>query len=158
MVGHHVINCNNKQNGKTRVCKNYYSKKHQTNRKKWYATHGKYQKKTNVKRKKKKSIVVVPPAPVAKTKKRISPTLVSGAGLQQPQVFGSATGQQTFQKALNRIEAQAKNTNGMDTAAEFGFVSKPHKKNYGTGQLHYNPKTGLVVAKNTSKKYQKEYE
>ena len=117
MVGHYVINCNNKQNGKTRVCKNYYSKKHQTNRKKWYATHGKYQKKTNVKRKKKKSIVVVPQTAVAKNKKRIAPTLISGAGLQQPQVFGSATGQQTFQM-----------TNGVDTAAEFGFVSKPHKK------------------------------
>ena len=57
MVGHHVINCNNKQNGKIHVCKNYFSKKHQTNRKKWYATRGKYnkyKKNTNVKRKKDK--------------------------------------------------------------------------------------------------------
>ena len=160
MVGHYVINCNNKQNGKTRVCKNYYSKKHQTNRKTWYATHGKYQKKTNVKRKKKKSIVVVPPAPVAKTKKRISPTLVSGAGLQQPQVFGSATGQQTFQKALNRIEAHEKKFNGLETAAEMGFASKPlapHDNSYATGQLRYDPKTGLVMPKKTAKKYQHEY-
>ena len=166
MAGHYVINCNNKQNGKPRVCKNYFSKKHKSHRKKWSANHGKYQSYTNVKRKKKKSIitsevpqpiVVVPPATGAKIKKRITPTLVSGVAPAQPQVFGTgATGQRTFQNAINRIESRANNSNGVDTDTEFGFVSKPHKKNYGTGPLRYNPKTGLVMPKNN--KYKNDYE
>jgi hypothetical protein len=32
-----------------------------------------------------------------------------------------------------------------------------HIKKYGTGQLRYDPKTGLVVPKKTSNKYQHEY-
>ena len=118
MAGHYVINCNNKQNGKPRVCKNYFSKKHKSHRKKWSANHGKYQSYTNVKRKKKKSIitsevpqpiVVVPPATGAKIKKRITPTLVSGAAPEQPQVFGGGgngltAGQKTMKNEIDRME------------------------------------------------------
>ena len=103
-------------------------------------------------------IVVVPPATGAKIKKRITPTLISAAPPQQPQVFGGATGQQTFQKALNRIEAHAKNTYNMgDTAPDAGFKAKAHKKSYGTGRMRYDPKTGLVAPRRTSKKFQHEY-
>ena len=63
-----------------------------------------------------------------------------------------------FQNALNRIEARARNEKGSDKNSKFGFVSKPHKENYGTGKLRYDPKTGLVVAKNNSKNYKQEYE
>ena len=118
MAGHYVINCNNKQNGKPRVCKNYFSKKHKSHRNKWSANHGKYQSYTKVKRKKKKSIitsevpqpiVVVPPATGAKIKKRITPTLVSGAAPAQPQVFGGGgngltAGQKTMQDEVNGME------------------------------------------------------
>ena len=97
----------------------------------------------------------------AKIKKRIATTLVSGAAAAAPQVFGmnsAATGQKTFQNALNRIESRARNEKGSDKSSKFGFVSIPHKENYGTGKLRYDPKTGLVVAKNLSKKYKQEYE
>ena len=134
MKGHYVINCNNKQNGKPRVCKTYFSKKHKSHRKKWSEKHGKYQSKP----KRKKSIitsdvpqpiVVVPPTTGAKIQKRITPTLTSGAPPEQPQVFGGATGRQTFQKILNRIEAHAKNTYNMgDTAPDNAFKAKAHKK------------------------------
>jgi len=158
MKGHYVINCNNKQNGKARVCKNYFSKKHKSHRKKWAEKHGKYQKKKIITSDVPQHIVVAPPATGAKIKKRITPTLISGAAPEQPQVFGGATGQQTFQKALNRIESHAKSTYNMgDTAPDAGFKAKAHKKSYGTGRMRYDPKTGLVAPRRTSKKFQHEY-
>ena len=42
-----------------------------------------------------------------------------------------------------------------------GFKSvglAPDDNTYATGKLRYDPKTGLVVPKKTSKRYQKEYE
>jgi hypothetical protein len=117
MKGHYVINCNNKQNGKPRVCKNYFSKKHKSHRKKWAEKHGKYQNKP--KRKKPiitsdvpQHIVVAPPATGAKIKKRITPTLISSEVSQQPQVFGGSggnnltTGQQRMNNTINKMEKQ----------------------------------------------------
>ena len=97
------------------------------------------------------------PATGTKIKKRITPTLIGDAPPGQPEVFGiNATGQQTFQKALNRIEAHAKNTYNMgDTAPDNAFVSKAHKKSYGTGRMRYDPKTGLVAPRRTSKNFSK---
>ena len=92
----------------------------------------------------------------AKIKKRIVPTL--GAAPPPVAINSAAAGQKTFQNALNRIEARARNEKDSYTNSKFGFVSKPHKENYGTGKLRYDPKTGLVVAKNLSKKYKQEYE
>ena len=92
----------------------------------------------------------------AKIKKRIVPAL--GAAAPPVAMNSAAAGQKTFQNALNRIEARARNEKGSDKSSKFGFVSIPHKENYGTGKVRYDPKTGLVVAKNLSKKYKQEYE
>ena len=44
-----------------------------------------------------------------------------------------------------------------DTDPDNAFKAKAHKKNYGTGQMRYDPKTGLVAPRRTSKKFQHEY-
>jgi hypothetical protein len=71
-------------------------------------------------------------------------------------------GRRTFQKALDLIEAKAHSTAAINTdkakLGAGGFVSQPHDDSYGTGKLRYDPKTGLVVPKKTSKRYKDEYE
>ena len=112
MKGHYVINCNNKQNGKARVCKNYFSKKHKSHRKKWAEKHGKYQKKKIITSDVPQHIVVAPPATGAKIKKRITPTLISSEVSQQPQVFGGSggnnltAGQQRMNNTINKMQKQ----------------------------------------------------
>ena len=72
-------------------------------------------------------------------------------------------GRRTFQKALDLIEAKARSTAAINAdkakLGVGGFVSQPQDDSYnGIGKYRYDPKTGLVAAKNTSKRYKDEYE
>ena len=161
-----IIDCSEKRkNSKGQlvktVCKNYHSRKHKKQRNKYNTARKKYQNHKNKGKKKMPAPPPVIPPPIqaavqgAKIKKRIATTL----GAVAPVAMNSAAaGQKTFQNALNRIESRARNEKGSDKNGKFGFVSIPHKENYGTGKLRYDPRTGLVVAKNLSKKYKQEYE
>ena len=129
-----IVDCSKKRKNKkgvlvATVCKKYFTKHHKKHRRQVNEIQGKYQSHGNKKiyrqmreaaKKKKKEIIatdvsqtpVVFPPTKTKTKKRIQPTLINSAPIQQAPVFGNTgqtAGQKRMQNTINRMEKHYSN-------------------------------------------------
>ena len=128
-----VVDCSKKRKNKkgvlvATVCKKYFSKHHKKHRRQVNEIQGKYQSHGNEKiyrqmreaaRKKKKNYcnrcftnTCCISSSKTKTKKRIQPTLINNAPIQQAPVFGNTgqtAGQKRMQNTINRMEKHYNN-------------------------------------------------